>query len=116
MSQTREVPPTQWNEFLSTLAEGHPRVRVRIEGEELGYQKLVDQAALRRFEVDEKGPDGQAIELEVGEVDAVFSHRIEHPEHVWVEESEDGVARVVNIEDEGHTKTLVSLESEASPF
>lgn len=116
MSRTREVPQTQWNEFLSNLTEGHPRVRVQINGEELGDQQLVKRAALRRFEVDQKGAEGQAIELEVGSAEEVFSHRIERPEHIWVEESDDGVPKVVNIEDGAHTKTLISLESQASPF
>lgn len=116
MRQTREIPTHEWNQFLSGLAEAHPRVRLEVAGEEMGSQPLVEKLPLQRCEFDTKGPEPGAIEIEVGGNGERFSHRIELPEHVWVEESEDGVPAVVDIEQRDHTKTIVRIESAAGAF
>ena len=116
MSRTREIPTQEWGRFLSSVAEGHPDVKVRLEGDDIGDQRMVNSLPLRRFEVDAKGSAHGAIEIEVGGPGGLFSHRIEKPEHVWVEESDDGRPEVIDIEDRDRHKTLVRVESQASAF
>lgn len=110
MNHTREIPARDWNKYLSGLAEGHPSVRVEVEGGEIGgAQLLVDDLALRRFEFETKGSQKGTIEIEVGSYDEGFSHQITAPEHVWVSESEDGVASSVGIEG-GDVKTIIRFD------
>ena len=112
MMTTREIPPERWARYFEQVAEherDHP-VRIEVIGESLGAQAFEEHAPLLDIELEEKGSEKGAIELSVGGPNGRLGHRIEKPEHVYVEVNAAGEVELLDIEDREQVKTLVTFE------
>lgn len=109
--RTREIPAGEWAGFLEALSvrTGDCPVDVRVESPEAGDQELVHQMPLIGITCAEKGAAAEAIALTMaGEPgQGQLTHMIEQPEHLWVQEDEQGRVAVLDIEDRAQVKTLV---------
>jgi hypothetical protein len=112
--QTREIPNDGWADFLNNLSEAHrdERVRVEVGGEPLGEQPLVEGLTLMGLSLDPKGSEAGTIDVAINTPQGVLDHRIEKPEHVWVEENDAGGLACIDIEDQEHVKTLIYFQPE----
>ncbi|MCI0572584.1 MAG: DUF5335 domain-containing protein [Myxococcaceae bacterium] len=111
--QTREIPQNQWSDFLYTVAEQHrdARVRVEVDGKDIGEQPLGEDLALVDIELEKKGSAKGDISLTFGtKGGGEMEHRILMPDHVYAEETDSGELAVLDIEDRGKHKTLVTFE------
>ncbi|MDB5097802.1 MAG: hypothetical protein JWM80_2223 [Cyanobacteria bacterium RYN_339] len=107
---TREIPKPNWGHYLEALGnhKAYQPVRVQVEGETLGAQPLAESMPLVGISVEAKGSRKDAIELTLGGPgQGDFTHLIEHPAHLWVEEDEHGEVQAIDIEDELKIKTLI---------
>ena len=117
MSITREVPAAQWSEFLPRFSERNQGRPVRLEaavrpGE--GPPLLAEHSTLIGIELDPKGSAAPAIEVILGGSDPrqpEFTHLIESPTHLWIEEDPDGLGRAVQIESREEDRTRVIFEA-----
>ena len=112
--QTREIPQDGWKEFLTSLSEAHrdEEVRVEVDGQALGEQPLVEGLTLMGVSMDPKGSLAGSIDVHVNTRGGVLDHRIEKPEHLWVEEDDRGELACLDIEDQEQVKTLIFFGSE----
>ena len=108
--QTREIPKTSWGHYLEALGnhKAYQTVRVRLESDELGTQPLATESPLVGISVELKGSQADAIEITLGSLGkGDFTHLIQHPAHLYVEEDDTGEVQVINIEDSMRVKTLI---------
>ncbi len=113
--RTREIPAGEWSGFLESLSEraGDRPVDIRVESPDMGDQELATGMPLIGITCAEKGGDSEAIALTVaGEPGrGKLTHLIDQPEHLWVQEDDDGRVAVLDIEDRAQVKTLVFFPS-----
>jgi hypothetical protein len=115
--QTREIPKPNWGHYLQALGnhKAYQPVRVHVESEELGAQPLAEGLPLVGISVEAKGSHADAIELTLGGPgQGDFTHMIDRPSHLWVEEDEAGEVRAIDIEDAQKVKTLIFFAPDAA--
>lgn len=108
--QTREIPPATWGDYLQSLGnqKAQKLVRISVESEELGSQPLAENMPLVGISFEEKGSEANAIELTLGGPEKPdFTHMIQDPAHVWIEEDEAGQVRSMDIENAERVKTII---------
>jgi hypothetical protein len=94
----------------------HVRLEVSVRPGE-GEPVLAEHEPLLGVGFDPKGSESPAITVTVGGTDAHtphFTHIINHPLHLWVEEERDGPYRALDIDSTDEGKTLVLFEREAA--
>lgn len=112
MHHTREIPREVWSDYF-TLLSGITRsqcVRIEAGSTEIGEQQLAQRLPLIDISFVEKGSGRDAIEVTVGRPGEEITHRIFHPERIYADESESGELECLDIENEGHTKTIIFFE------
>jgi Family of unknown function (DUF5335) len=111
--ETLEIPREAWAGYLDALSNrehDHP-VRIRIEGTEVGDQVLADGMPLVGISLERKGSEANAIEVTLAHEDRQnLTHMIQTPEHVYVEEGDNGQVMVLDIEDTMKVKTLIFFD------
>jgi hypothetical protein len=120
MAVTRELPPCEWTDFLRAFNGRNYARPVRLEtsippGE--GLPLLSAHQPLVGVELDLKGSEAPAITVALGGLNAEaphFTHVINEPTRLWVEEEPRGrtLGLCVESEDEGQTR-LLFLHQEA---
>jgi uncharacterized protein (DUF2267 family) len=108
-----EVPRGEWLAFLAGLSAHYQTspVRITIEQRDGQCQDLVTRMPLIGMEP-EIEPDGiRAIDVVVGDVSGArpehLLHRAEHPARLLLQVNEAGYARLLDIEQEDGTRTLI---------
>jgi hypothetical protein len=112
MHHTREIPREVWSDYF-TLLSGIARsqcVRIEADSIDIGEQQLAQRLPLIDISFVEKGSSRDAIEVTVGRPGEEITHRIFHPDHIYADESESGELECLDIEDTGHTKTIIFFE------
>lgn len=107
---TREIPKPNWGHYLQALGnhKAYQPVRVQVESEELGAQPLAEGLPLVGISMEAKGSHKDAIEVTLGSPgEGDFTHMIDQPAHLWVEEDEAGEVQTIDIEGAGRIKTLI---------
>lgn len=109
---TTEIPRENWQFYLDALSNrenAHP-VTVRLEGAEPQSRSLAQDLPLVGITRIGKGHDAEDIEVVVGGAalgSPHVTHVVRDPARVVVEETDDGRARRVDIEDRAHVKTVI---------
>jgi hypothetical protein len=115
---TREIPKPNWGHYLQALGnhKAYQPVRVQVESEDLGAQPLADGLPLVGISIEAKGSHKDAIELTLGSPgEGDFTHMIDEPSHLWVEEDEGGEVQAIDIEGPGRVKTLIFFRTSPTP-
>lgn len=115
MRENQEIPKEHWANYLDALSnrEKNRAVNVRVEGVEYGDQPLSRGMNLVGISCEEKGSEKDAVEITLacGEFNENITHMVRHPEHIYIEEGDDGQVKVVDIEDVDHVKTLIFFDT-----
>lgn len=115
--QTREIPREQWPKFLDSLSKkeaDHP-VRIEVEGGDAGGSQHVGESLkLIRIGVETKGSESGSLEVAVESSEGLLEHKIDRPQHLYVEEDDSGELACIDIEDAENVKTLIQFEQSAS--
>lgn len=120
MAIISEVPATAWREFLPSFSRRNQGRTVRLEttvapGE--GEPLLAERQPFLGVELDSKGSEAPAITVMLGGLDAEtpeFTHLINRPTRVWVDEEPPGLAAGIQIESTDEGRTLLIFETEAA--
>ncbi|MEB3222035.1 MAG: DUF5335 family protein [Candidatus Sericytochromatia bacterium] len=112
---TREVPQAEWETTLNRVCEGAitRHVTVDVLAPDVGAQRLVTHLPLIGLEVSSQAgrPATIAITTAPEDPDTMpFIHVVARPAHVFLEEDAEGALHALDIEDEGHTKTLLMFD------
>ena len=118
MAMTREIPEKEWREFLPTFSErnrGHPvRLETMIPSGE-GEPVLAECRPLMAVDFDRKGSEAPAMMVTVGGLEAkepTFTHVVNDPTRLWVDEEAPGRAVGMAIESREEGRTLLIFEPE----
>jgi uncharacterized protein (DUF2267 family) len=107
-----EVPRGEWLPFLAGLSAHYQTSPVRITIEQEGrVQELVSRMPLIGMEPEFEPEGVRAIDVVVGEISGArpehLLHRAEHPARLLLQVNEAGYARLLNIEQEDGTRTVI---------
>lgn len=110
MNATREIPRDEWGTFLEgfTRRNAERRATVQVLGRTLGAQYEARRLALQGLFLERSRT---AITIVLGHAPSLVEHPVGSPARVWVESSEDGRERSIEIEASDDTKTIVELAS-----
>ena len=113
---TKEIAADGWADFFDAFGRRHDGWLVTIEVlGELGAQVEAEDQALRGTVAETRG-GATEIQIMTGNVpEHTFTHLIERPKRVWVEETEEGAEAAIQIESENHGTTILRLRSAALP-
>src|SRR3984885_13753151 len=111
MADATEVPKSSWREALDSLTREHQGEVVTIEVETSDYGDQLEAEALP-FAYVEYDPHDDAVSVGVGGRDGrypvVLRHVVEHPQHVFIHDAEEGPV-TIEVRDPDGTMTLVTL-------
>ena len=109
---TEEIPQDHWAQFFDDFSQEHTNWQTSVElmGREIGDQPRADNAPLQGISFDQFGSEAGDIEVALGDTADDFQiHRIEHPTHVRLTETQNGAELDLQIESAEGTTTLVRL-------
>jgi hypothetical protein len=108
MNATREVPREDWGSFLEgfTRRNAERPATVQVLGRTLGAQYEARRLALQGVFLERSRT---AITIVLGTAPTLVEHPVGSPARVWVESSEDGRERSIEIEAADETKTILEL-------
>ena len=108
--ETKRIPIDRWEEWCDTFTNGNRGRLIRIEvvSDELGAELLADGAALVALDYDPAGK-GYNFVISYGDEAAPSSHVIVKPVAPWQAQDENGVVVSLEIEDEGGSRVVVTL-------
>jgi hypothetical protein len=108
---TTEIPRNRWENYLDELSnrEIEQPVCIRVDGLEVGDQELAHNRPLVGISFEEKGSEANSIEITLADRDGRgnFTHMIDSPDKLYVEEGDDGALKCLDIETQGKVKTLI---------
>ena len=114
---TREIPRTEWAEFLTSFSRQHDGwlVTVELMGSEIGAQVEGHDVRLRGVSVagDDERSD-LAIMLETGHR-GHLTHIVTAPTHIWIQQTAKGADEALQIESADGSRTLVRFRSAMLP-
>jgi hypothetical protein len=108
MNVTREIPRTEWKAFLEGFTRRNVErpATVQVLGRALGAQYEVRRLTLQGIFLERSRP---TITIVLGDAPTLVEHPVGSPVRVWVESSDDGRERSLEIEGADETKTIVEL-------
>ena len=108
--ETKRIPTERWEEWCDTFTNGNRGRLIRIEvvSDELGAEPLAHGAALVALDYDPAGK-GNNFVISYGDEAAPSSHVIAKPVALWQAQDENGLVVSLEIEDEGGSRTIVTL-------
>jgi hypothetical protein len=114
---TQEIPREQWNNFFDSFNRQHEGWLATLEvfATDAGAQQ---EALDMPFEgislASEKGESAVLISVGKSPPDHV-SHKIDHPVHIWLQQTPAGADAALEIEAEDDSKTLLRFRSPTLP-
>ena len=115
---TQEIPREQWNNFFDSFSRQHEGWLATLEvfATDTGAQQEVSDVPFEGISLDAyKGKSG-AVVINVGKTPADHvSHKIDHPVHIWLQQTEAGADAALEIEAEDDSKTLLRFRSPTLP-
>jgi hypothetical protein len=115
---TQEIPREQWNNFFNSFSRQHEGWLATIEvfATDSGAQQEVSDVAFEGISLDSHNDKSGAVVINVGKTPADHvSHRIDHPVHIWLQQTEAGADAALEIEAEDDSKTLLRFRSPMLP-
>jgi len=108
MNVTQEIPRSEWGHFLEgfTRRNAARPATVQILGSGIGAQYEARRLALQGIFLERSRT---TITIVLGESPVLVEHPIGSPSRVWVETSDSGLERTLEIEASDDTKTIVEL-------
>jgi hypothetical protein len=108
--ETKRIPSERWEAWCDTFTNGNRGrlICIEIVGDELGAELLVDGSALLAIDYDPAGK-GKDFVISYGDEAAPSSHVITDPVALWQAQDENGLVVSLEIEDEGGSRTIVTL-------
>ncbi len=107
--QTREIPRDEWGSFLNGFSRRHERWRITVDvlSPDLGAQTEVKQVPLLGISAAAKCGENKISIMTANGPGAHTTHFIEEPRRLWLEQSEEGADRSIEIESANGIKTIV---------
>lgn len=115
MNLTREIPRNDWSRFLEGFTRRNLErpATVQVLGPRLGAQYEARRLALQGIFLERSQT---TITIVLGESPTLMEHPIGLPAHVWVQTSDEGLEKAIEIEAADETRTIVELaRREAAP-
>jgi hypothetical protein len=106
-----EIKKENWTNFFESLSKRRYEWKTRVEilNPEMGDQTLTEGLPLNGVTVETIG-DATSIDISVGDkIDAHQSHSVENPVRVAFLAADEEHGDVIDIEEEGGSKTLISF-------
>ena len=115
---TQEIPREQWNNFFNSFSRQHEGWLATLEvfATDAGAQQEVSDVAFEGISLDSDNDKSGAVVINVGKTPADHvSHKIDHPVHIWLQQTEAGADAALEIEAEDDSKTLLRFRSPMLP-
>ena len=114
MNLTREIPRGDWSHFLEdfTRRNVERRATVQVLGPRLGAQYEARRLALQGIFLERSRT---TITIVLGEAPTLVEHPIGSPARVWVQTSDEGLEKAIEIEASDDTRTIVELARRETP-
>jgi Family of unknown function (DUF5335) len=115
---TRELDKSQWATFLESLTQELPisDVRIDIISPELGDEVEADGLILEAMSYDSRGDVFEVAAGRGGPTGpALVHHRVDHPQHIWVDSRAGILPSSVAVDDEDGVRTLLRI-TQAPPL
>jgi uncharacterized protein DUF5335 len=111
--RNRLVPRAEWFSFLKGFSRRHEDDPVTVQVLAPGLGSQVEARALPLEGIMAGRRTSGPISISVGRtLDRHVEHEVPDPSQVWVQMSEDGAERALDIESQDGTRTIVQLEPE----
>lgn len=114
---TQEIRREQWNNFFNSFSRQHEGWLATLEvfAMDAGAQQEVSDVAFEGISLDSDEKSGSVV-INVGKTPADHvSHKIDHPVHIWLQQTEAGADAALEIEAENESKTLLRFRSPMLP-
>lgn len=115
---TKEIPRTEWKEFLDRFSRVHENWLVTIEvvGPDLGDQIEAEELPLAGISYETKGSEEGGIEILLGgKPDRHVAHLVPAPQRLWLAQDDQGIDRSLAIEEGEGRRTLINFRVPARP-
>jgi uncharacterized protein DUF5335 len=116
--QTKQIPKSEWPEFLSSFSREHEGWLVQLEifGPDIGAQ-IVETGLVLAGLTDERGEgEGNTITINAGKApDDHITHSIIDPIEISVEQTDEGADAALSIKSADGTTALLSFSAVALP-
>lgn len=115
---TQEIPREQWNNFFNSFSRQHEGWLATLEvfAMDTGVQQEVSDVAFEGISLDSDNGKSGAVVINVGKTPADHvSHKIDHPVHMWLQQTDEGADAALEIEAEDDSKTLLRFRSPMLP-
>ena len=115
---TQEIPRPEWNNFFDSFSRQHEGGLATLEvlGTEIGAQEEAHELPLEGVSIGSGINEPETIAISIGRTpDDHISHTITKPEHVWLEQTDEGADAALEIESADATKTLLRFRSPVPP-
>jgi Family of unknown function (DUF5335) len=114
---TQEIPREQWNNFFDSFSRQHEGWLATLEllTSDLGAQEEASELSFEGISLnsDDEQSDAIVINLAKAPADHV-THMVDHPQHVWIQRTDEGADASLEIEGED-AKTLLRFRSPIRP-
>ena len=114
----RTIAPESWREELDSFSRQHEGWLATLEvlGTEIGAQEEAHELPLEGVSIGSGINEPETIAISIGRTpDDHISHTITKPEHVWLEQTDEGADAALEIESADATKTLLRFRSPVPP-
>jgi hypothetical protein len=111
---TQEIPRDEWRTFFDGFSRDHEGWIATLEvfGADVGAQEEAHELSFGGISFNSEAGESEAVVINVGKSAADHvSHTIDHPQHVWLQQSKEGTDSSLEIEAQDDSKTLVRLRS-----
>jgi hypothetical protein len=115
---TQEIPREQWNDFFDSFSRQHEGWLATLEvfATDAGAQQEAPDMPFKGISLDSKESESEAVLINVGKTPADHvSHKIDHPVHIWLQQTAVGADASLEIEAEDDSKTLLRFRSPTLP-
>ena len=115
---TQEIPRKEWQSFFEVFSKQHEGWLATLEvlDSNIGAQEEAHELPLEGLSVDSGSDDSQTIVISLGRTaDDHVSHTIANPEHVWLEQTEEGANAALEIESSDESKSLLRFRAPILP-
>lgn len=116
MMKTKKIEKAEWRDFLHEFSRQHDGwiASIEVMGDNLGAQKETENRPFHGVVYDPVTGD-DLIEIMSGDQKSHLTHTVRHPRRIWLEQSDDGADRALEIESDEGEKTLIRFRWSLSP-
>src|SRR5262245_48485347 len=108
---TQEIPRNEWNSFFDIFSRQHEGWLATLEvfSSEFGAQEEAHELPIEGITI-----DTETVVITLGKApEDHITHTISQPEHVWLEQANEGANAALEIESKDDSKVLLRFRSPA---